>query len=204
VKNVLNGLPSVEKRYKEIKVMDPDSKGNDDGDEDEESMVKQRRISGWNFNEDGLKLEPVFPKDLSRDDEVVKQVRFEEEKVIKEDDVVASSGTVMEETNPNASDVVNHESVGGILKNREATLGTLNVLKESLEQELGQVKFLMNLIGGNGEEIHVDDNEEKMVQEISKLRIEVENERKKNLQLELQLENVKLHLISSAVSSPTS
>jgi hypothetical protein len=62
----------------------------------------------------------------------------------------------------------------------------------------------MNLIGGNGEEIHVDDSEEKMVQEISKLRIEVENERKKNLQLELQLENVKLHLISSAVSSPTS
>ncbi|KAK2371289.1 serine/threonine-protein kinase BLUS1 [Trifolium repens] len=204
VKNVLNGLPSVEKRYKEIKVMDPDSKGNDDGDEDEESMVKQRRISGWNFNEDGLKLEPVFPKDLSRDDEVVKQVRFEEEKVIKEDEVVATSGTVMEETNPNASDVVDHENVGGILKNREATLGTLNVLKESLEQELGQVKFLMNLIGGNGEEIHVDDSEEKMVQEISKLRIEVENERKKNLQLELQLENIKLHLISSAVSSPTS
>ncbi|MCI38476.1 serine/threonine protein kinase, partial [Trifolium medium] len=56
----------------------------------------------------------------------------------------------------------------------------------------------MNLIGGNGEEIHVDDSEEKMVQEISKLRIEVENERKKNLQLELQLENIKLHLISSA------
>jgi serine/threonine-protein kinase OSR1/STK39 len=206
VKNVLNGLPSVEKRYKEIKaITDPDSKCKDGGDDDDEESVKnvkQRRISGWNFNEDGLELVPVFPKDQSREDEVVKQVRFEEEKVIQEDAVAAASGTVMEPRSTNASDVVDHENVGGVVKNREATLATLNVLKESLEQELGQVKFLMNLIGG--EEIHVADSDEKMVQEISKLRTDLENERKKNLQLEMQLENIKLHLISSAVNSPTS
>uniref|UniRef100_A0A0R0IW39 Protein kinase domain-containing protein n=1 Tax=Glycine max TaxID=3847 RepID=A0A0R0IW39_SOYBN len=47
VKNVLQGLPSVEKRYKE-------SKGNLHEDDDDPSMqVKQRRISGWNFNQDG-------------------------------------------------------------------------------------------------------------------------------------------------------
>ena len=207
VKNVLNGLPSVEKRYKEIKaIMDPDLKckdGGDDDDDDEESVknVKQRRISGWNFNEDGLELVPVFPKDQSREVEVVKQVRFEEEKVIQEDTVVAASGTMME-PKTNASDVVDHENVGGVVKNREATLATLSVLKESLEQELGQVKFLMSLLGG--EEIHVADSDEKMVQEISKLRTELENERKKNLQLEMQMENIKLHLISSAVNSPTS
>ncbi|XP_004486832.1 serine/threonine-protein kinase BLUS1 [Cicer arietinum] len=212
VKNVLLGLPSVEKRYNESKVVDPNSKGSDDDDEDPgmQGNVKQRRISGWNFNEDGLKLEPVFPKDHCRDD-VVKQVRFEEEKVIKEHDVVAS-GTVMEPKPNTSSDVVDHDeslvvekvgsNIGGrVVNNREAMLGTLNVLKGSLEQELGQVKFLMNLIGG--EEIHVADSEEQMVQEISKLRTELEVERKKNLQLELQLENIKLHL-SSAVNSPKS
>ncbi|CAK8535914.1 unnamed protein product [Lathyrus sativus] len=207
VKNVLNGLPSVEKRYKEIKVtMGADSKGSDDGD-DEDSVVnvKQRRISGWNFNEDGLKLEPVFPKDQCREDhDVVKQVRFEEENAIQEEEDVASSGTVTETTNLNASDEVDIDAVSGVVKNREATLATLSVLKGSLEQELGQVKFLMSLIGGNGEENHVADSEEKTVQEISKLRMELETERKKNLQLELQLENIKLHLISSTVNSPTS
>ncbi|CAI8611981.1 unnamed protein product [Vicia faba] len=197
VKNVLNGLPSVEKRYKEIKVtMGEDSKGNDDDDGDDEDSVvnvKQRRISGWNFNEDGLKLEPVFPKDQCREDhDVVKQVRFEEENEIQEEEDVASSGTVIE-TNLGASDV------SGVVKNREATLATLSVLKGSLEQELGQVKFLMSLIGGNGEENHVAESEE-----ISKLRMELETERKKNLQLELQLENIKLHLISSTLNTPTS
>ncbi|XP_058780231.1 serine/threonine-protein kinase BLUS1-like [Vicia villosa] len=209
VKNVLNGLPSVEKRYKEIKVtMGADSKENDDDGDDEDSVVnvKQRRISGWNFNEDGLKLEPVFPKDQCIEDhDVVKQVRFEEENAIQEEEDVASSGTVIE-TSPNDSDVVelDIDDVSGVVKNREATLATLSVLKGSLEQELGQVKFLMSLIGGNEEESHVAESEEKTVQEISKLRMELETERKKNLQLELQLENIKLHLISSTVNSPTS
>ncbi|KAG5017678.1 hypothetical protein JHK82_023280 [Glycine max] len=73
VKNVLQGLPSVEKRYKE-------SKGNlheDDDDDDPSMQVKQRRISGWNFNQDGLELDPLFPNDD-------KEVRFGGETVIQQ------------------------------------------------------------------------------------------------------------------------
>ncbi|KAL2332275.1 hypothetical protein Fmac_019856 [Flemingia macrophylla] len=173
VKNVLQGLPSVEKRYKEIKVcVNADGvQGGDndvDGDDDKEPdlQVKQRRISGWNFNEEGLELDPVFPNDEA------KEVGFGGETVIQQ--------------------VVGEQAV-----NRESMLATLNVLKGSLEQELWQVKFLVNTI--QGEEIHHqvvcgDHSEE---QEISRLRAELENERRKNMQLELQLQTCKLHLNTS-------
>ncbi|CAJ1976908.1 unnamed protein product [Sphenostylis stenocarpa] len=35
-------------------------------------LVKERRIGGWNFNQDGLELDPVFPND----DAVAKEVAF--------------------------------------------------------------------------------------------------------------------------------
>ncbi|KAK7271971.1 hypothetical protein RJT34_28282 [Clitoria ternatea] len=155
VKNVLNGLPSVEKRYKESK--GGDGGGSDGGDDDEDGgdVVKERRISGWNFNEDGLELEPVFPSDN-------KEVKFGgDERVVNKN-------------------------------NREGMLATLHVLKGSLEQELLQVKILMNTIQGKESLSQVGEEEE---QEISRLKTELENERNKNLHLELQLDTFKhLHL----------
>ncbi|GMH28507.1 hypothetical protein Nepgr_030350 [Nepenthes gracilis] len=63
MKNILNGLPTVEDRFKQSKLArlpSLSSKREDDlGDDDSE--MKQRRISGWNFNEDGFELDPVFP-----------------------------------------------------------------------------------------------------------------------------------------------
>ncbi|KAE9585921.1 hypothetical protein Lal_00009913 [Lupinus albus] len=217
VKNVLQGLPSVEKRYKESKIQPTTTPNDDDDDEDEGDMmkqqyVKQRRISGWNFNEDGLELEPVFPCD-NKSREKVKEVQFEGETVIQDmqhgelEENVDISSQNMSKPNTNAtSDVTiaenlmvtyNHGSSrvvetiggdqgGGVLKNKEAMLTTLNVLKGSLEQELGQVKVMMNII--KGEEIQVVDRQDHMIQEISKLRIELDNERKKNSLLELQLQ----------------
>jgi len=179
VKNVLQGLPSVEKRYKESKVSEHADGGehddDDDGDDDDPAMqVKERRISGWNFNQDGLELDPVFPNDDGGAKEVVEKV---EEHVN-----VDGSGS---------------ESVvgGGGVKKREKMLATLNVLKGSLEQELLEVKFLVNMIRGEEEsdEVANDHGEEK---EISRLRAALENERKKNLQLELQLHTCKLQLSS--------
>lgn len=67
-------------------------------------------------------------------------------------------------------------------------LATLNVLKGSLEQELWQVKFLVNTIQGDHHDTQVPEE-----QEISRLRAQLENERMKNLQLELQLQTSKLH-----------
>ncbi|OIW08998.1 hypothetical protein TanjilG_05974 [Lupinus angustifolius] len=222
VKNVLQGLPSVEKRYKESKTQP--TTANDDDDEDEgdlmkEQYVKQRRISGWNFNEDGLELDPVFPSDhQSRENvTIVKEVRFEGETVIQdmqhgelEENVDTSSNMSKQNTNATSNvtivenlmvssihgssrvvESIGSDQGGGILNNKEAMLTTLNVLKGSLEQELGQVKVMMNLL--QGEEIQVVDNQEHMIQEISKLRIELENERKKNSELVLQVEIFKLH-----------
>ncbi|KAI8566395.1 hypothetical protein RHMOL_Rhmol02G0037000 [Rhododendron molle] len=45
--------------------------------------MKQRRISGWNFNEDGFELDPVFPTNKDEDPDVVKQVQFGGETVIQ-------------------------------------------------------------------------------------------------------------------------
>ncbi|XP_068500670.1 serine/threonine-protein kinase BLUS1 [Phaseolus vulgaris] len=161
VKNVLQGLPSVEKRYKESKVVEHD---NDDDDDDPAMQVKERRISGWNFNQEGLEFDPVFPNDDAGAKEVV---GFGGERVMEE-----------------------HVNGGGGGVKREKVLATLNVLKGSLEQELLEVKFLVNMIGGEEES---DDREEK---EISRMRAALENERKKNLQLELQLHTYKLRLSS--------
>ncbi|KAK7261710.1 hypothetical protein RIF29_28028 [Crotalaria pallida] len=228
VKNVLQGLPSVEKRYKESKIMHETTPSDDDdheGDMVKQENVKQRRISGWNFNEDGLELEPVFPPTPSdhhqtkEDDAIVKVVRFESEMVHDESQEhdVASLGAISKlntsaiNVNVNNENVAEHlmmscivdrssrvekiggVQVGGVLNNKETMLTTLNVLKGSLEQELGQVKLIMNMI--QGEEIHqvVDDRQEHMDQEISRLRTELENERKKSLQLELQLQNFRLN-----------
>ncbi|CAJ1957800.1 unnamed protein product [Sphenostylis stenocarpa] len=69
-------------------------------------------------------------------------------------------------------------------------------LEGSLEQELLEVKFLVKTIQGEEESDHqvaaaADHGEEH--KEISRLRAALENERKKNLQLELQLHTCKLH-----------
>lgn len=92
VKNVLHGLPSVEDRFRVIKrtlnvvpminKIDGDDQHDDADDDEMELKEKTRRISGWNFNEDGFKLDPVFPTE-SEDDSVVKQVRFGGETIIQ-------------------------------------------------------------------------------------------------------------------------
>ena len=97
-----------------------------------------------------------------------KEVRFGGETVIQQ-----AAG--MEKVNNNSS-------------SREGMLATLNVLKGSLEQELWQVKFLVNTIQGDHHDTQVPEE-----QEISRLRAQLENERMKNLQLELQLQTSKLH-----------
>ncbi|XP_019055417.1 PREDICTED: serine/threonine-protein kinase BLUS1-like, partial [Nelumbo nucifera] len=70
-KNLLQGLPTVEERFKKIIVDHPppicsaDVNVHED-DSDEASLdysVKQRMISGWNFNEEVLELDPIFPTD---------------------------------------------------------------------------------------------------------------------------------------------
>ncbi|MED6109219.1 hypothetical protein PIB30_031424 [Stylosanthes scabra] len=180
VKNVLQGLPSVEKRYKEISkasinnnnATTPTKVDGDDEDDDDDDAVKhgkfmkQRRISGWNFNEDGFELEPVFPNDEVQDDESKETIMMR--KAIKE-------GGEGENENENER-LKGIEGVAMNVNNRDAMLATLNVLKGSLEQELGQVKALMNIIRGDRNHDHDHDHDEDNKQQ----------------QLESQLDTLKL------------
>ncbi|PIA36501.1 hypothetical protein AQUCO_03400417v1 [Aquilegia coerulea] len=78
VRSVLQGLPTVEERYKEsLRSQHDPQAAIDDDEDDEESLVapveKHRRISGWNFNERVLEMDPVFPtQDKENDREGVR------------------------------------------------------------------------------------------------------------------------------------
>ncbi|MED6193032.1 hypothetical protein PIB30_015235 [Stylosanthes scabra] len=187
VKNVLQGLPSVEKRYKVISKASMNNSSNnnnnatipkvdedddDDGDDEDHAVkhgkvMKQRRISGWNFNEDGLELEPVFPNDEVEDDESSKGTSMKN---------ATKGGDEGEHENENER-LKGIEGVAMNVNNRDAMLATLNVLKGSLEQELGQVKALMNIIRGDRNHDHDHDQDNKQ-------------------QLESQLDTLKLHQFS--------
>ncbi|KAL1345100.1 serine/threonine-protein kinase BLUS1-like [Arachis hypogaea] len=162
VKNVLHGLPSVEKRYKEIsKASSMNNNNNDDDDDDDEvkhgKLMKQRRISGWNFNEDGLELEPVFPNDEDDEAKATREAKGEEG-----------------ENENNNERLKGIEGVAMNVNNRDAMLATLNVLKGSLEQELAQVKALINILRADRNHHHDLDHDQQ--------------------QLESQLDTFKLHL----------
>ncbi|WOL14391.1 hypothetical protein Cni_G23171 [Canna indica] len=70
VKNVLQAVPAVEERYKQRR-MAQEIKCINGGEMEEGSaspLVKHRRVSGWNFNEDVLELDPVYPAAESEED----------------------------------------------------------------------------------------------------------------------------------------
>ncbi|CAA2964852.1 serine threonine- kinase BLUS1 [Olea europaea subsp. europaea] len=79
VKNLLQGLPSLERRFKEMKNQMPLSLNKtDEEDEDEYTgkTPKQKGIRGWNFNEELFELDPVFRYDERR-------ITFGDETIIK-------------------------------------------------------------------------------------------------------------------------
>ncbi|XP_057959152.1 serine/threonine-protein kinase BLUS1 [Malania oleifera] len=149
-KNVLQGLPSVEQRFKEseLKASTPTKIAvQEDDEEDEEGQSeKQRRISGWNFNEDGFELDPVLipavrevfelnpvliPA-MREVDLVVKQVRFGGETIIP--DIEPEHSSVGGESNQNSPEQVAAEETQAEIEAIEATAG----------EETGQVETETN------------------------------------------------------------
>ncbi|KAJ6988626.1 serine/threonine-protein kinase BLUS1 [Populus alba x Populus x berolinensis] len=225
VKNVLHGLPSVEERFKEGKVLSgissqsgTDVEEEEEGDIDGDSVIqhmKTRRISGWNFNEEGFELDPVFPTD-SINDSVVKQVRFGGESIIQDKKIEFSesdgSGDLVDSAKPSIlnspapvkeemSQVgdhigVNMSGVGGIVEglNQVTMLEGLVTLKRSLEEQRRHVAIIIGMLGGE------TDGEDQMVQMSENLKEELDIEKQKNLKLEMELEFVKI-VISGAFSA---
>ncbi|KDP40290.1 hypothetical protein JCGZ_02288 [Jatropha curcas] len=199
VKNVLNGLPSVEERFKENKALyGLDIKGSDNAEEEDEEekcdneIVKIRRISGWNFNEEGFELHPVFPTD----DSLVKQVRFGGESIIQDKKVeLSESGESGGDSSGGIGDIEGSKGKGdreiGGFVDKETMVGGLMVLKKSLDEQRQKVANLIVMLGG---EVSRD---EQLVQAVERLSMELENEKHKNFELEMELEFLK-HLISGA------
>ncbi|XWS53851.1 hypothetical protein CRYUN_Cryun10bG0035800 [Craigia yunnanensis] len=222
VKHVLHGLPSVEERFRVNKIL---RKGVDvevdDEDVDGESgsqLVKHRRISGWNFNEDGFELDPVFPSE-AKDDSIVKQVCFGGETIIPEragdfdgsgdsgesnftspevePSLISSPGGVGEGGNDGSHGEeesgiegnTGDESGGDSTFNAETMVGGLMTLKKSLDDQRQNVIDLINLFGGE-----VINREDQLVQLTEKLRLELENERRKNFELEMELEFLRIQI----------
>ncbi|XP_052206952.1 serine/threonine-protein kinase BLUS1 [Diospyros lotus] len=205
VKNVLSGLPTVEQRFREAKLQRLASMNRSTDEEDDEDgfpfgeNVKQRRISGWNFNEDGFELDPVFPttKEENEDEnEIVKQVRFGGESIIQDKGGEGSSET---SNLSSPGQVVAGESGGGEAESggrgcldREVMVGSLLFLKNSLDDQRQKVGNMLALINGGDESVE-EGREEQLMKVIEKLQMELECVKKRNVELEMELEFQRSH-----------
>nr|XP_043613262.1 serine/threonine-protein kinase BLUS1 [Erigeron canadensis] len=226
VKNLLQGLPSVEVRFKKHKLqriasMTKEQREHDIEDEDEEieggsSLQKHRRISGWNFNLDANcdQLNPIFPigdttssisKDLdqglptekgTKDDDFVKQITVGGESLISGKEGESTDASKASSPSAVSSGCGGGElDIGGI--DREVVVGSLKTLKRSLDDQREKVMYMLAVVGA--EESGGDgDKEEKLMQVIEKLRLELENEKRKSSSLESELEFLKLHITSTS------
>ncbi|KAI3469717.1 hypothetical protein Pfo_026380 [Paulownia fortunei] len=201
VKNVLQGLPNVEQRFRGIEIQRPLSLNDEDEDNSSSGEnVNQRRITGWNFNEEGFELDPVF-----EGDRVVKQVTFGGETIIpgkgngdSSDGSNTSSGHV-EGSDDKAGNASGGDGIttaasstlgGGV--DKEVVLDGLLFLNKSLDDQRQQVGQLIASI--QGDETAETSREEQLMQVIEKLRAELENEKKKRVAVEMELESLKLQL----------
>ncbi|XP_050373279.1 serine/threonine-protein kinase BLUS1 [Argentina anserina] len=207
-KTLLTGLPSVEERFrvsggvfskKEENETTEDSDDDDDDDEPRE-RVRSRRISGWNFNEDGLDLHPVFPSGGERFFPALSETQ---ESCVS----VSSSPGDHESMESNRSSISGVErSVSGGVMDREVMVGGLTAFMRSLEEQRSNVVTLMGLLRGEeviGGEV-VMSREEQMGQVIERMRVELENERERNFQLEMELEFLRIQISGTYTSPGTS
>ncbi|KAI8566403.1 hypothetical protein RHMOL_Rhmol02G0037400 [Rhododendron molle] len=154
--------------------------------------MKQRRISGWNFNEDGFELDPLFPTNKDEDPDVVKQVRFGGETVIQNRGVdseasdSSSPGKVVDIqlgdqmkvcSEMGDNDGGGEAEIGSGSVGRAEVVGSLLFLKKSLDARRQSVRNMIVFLGG-GESVDAN-REEQLVQVIENLKGELESEKKK-------------------------
>ncbi|XP_038877183.1 serine/threonine-protein kinase BLUS1 [Benincasa hispida] len=189
VKTILQGLPSVEERLKLQKLQRLPSMKTEEEEEEEElekEIIKQRRISGWNFNEDGLELDPVFPGE-----------NCEEECSMMEKKGSGDLSECYSGLSDLSSPVGNERAGSGgggeeEVVDRESIVGGLVALKRSLDEQRRAVGSLIELLEGEkGGEMS---REEQMGRLMEKMTRELENERKRNFELEMELEFLRLQI----------
>ncbi|KAK9665737.1 hypothetical protein RND81_14G132600 [Saponaria officinalis] len=218
VKNVLINLPSVEERFKRSKMVKLPSVGStcstDEGEPGE--MDRQRRVSGWNFNVEGFELDPVYPG-LGRINEIPdgsrrarfhgglvipnKRMDFDNMLSLSPSPVVTtptedlcSVGPVEGGTSQESSQPSGELSECGVDKG--SMMAGLVALRGSLDEQRKNVKDLIRFLGGDDDEnLGVTNNsnkEEEMLENVEKLKGELEQERRKNKELLMELEFLKV------------
>ncbi|XP_021899540.1 serine/threonine-protein kinase BLUS1-like [Carica papaya] len=214
VRNLLSGLPSVEERFKEIKALYKIGDHPEDEGDSLSPIIKERRISGWNFDEEGFELDPVFPTE-SRDDDVVKKVRFGGETIIqemiegsetvddwKEPEGILSRGVEVEEEGRSEREISGSEVGETELRtgvDGELMVRRLTGLITSLEEQRQMVGSMIGMFGGE-----VMSREEQLMQVLEKLKTELEFERERNFALEMELEFLKIQTSATANASTSS
>ncbi|CAI9771277.1 unnamed protein product [Fraxinus pennsylvanica] len=215
VKNLLQGLPSVEKRFKEMKTQMPLSLNKtDEEDEDESTDKTPRQISGWKFNEELFELDPVYRSDKRRvtfgDETIIKIKECDSDRstsssssgqVLTETDQISvqESGSDGEEGNAGGGhnetfDIVGSGGAGSGSGSgdNQMVLETLYFLKKSVDDQRQLVNHMISSI--QGEDTVNLTEEEQWMKEIENLKEQLENEKKKNSALELELKFLKLQL----------
>jgi serine/threonine-protein kinase OSR1/STK39 len=138
-KNVSDGLPHAEERFKETKDLHYGTSSQitagTDIEEEEEGTTSaapvEQRISGWKFNEDGFVLDPVIDNE-SEDDQVVKVVRFRGETIIPKLDIEFSKSSGDLEGLVGDHTGLNMSGVQGIIEGLVALKKTLDEQRKRL------------------------------------------------------------------------
>lgn len=214
VKNVLMGLPSVEERFMKSKMVRVPSIRSEEGEETMREIEKQRRVSGWNFNFDGFELDPVYPGSIQKTQLEgensglgQRRVWFHGELVIPEKRVdsevwsmssppPASISTPTEELSSverveGPSQEQGQSAEGGV--DRESMVAGLVTLRGSLDEQRKNVKELIAFLGGEQSKGGETNSEEQMMGEmVERLKRELEQERRKNKELLMELEFLKV------------
>ncbi|MCL7049358.1 hypothetical protein MKW94_011593 [Papaver nudicaule] len=220
VKNMLQGLPTVEERYREESVRfhrpipsldideEPriaDAQHEETDDEDDSLVVKHRRISGWNFNENVLELYPVFPNDTHQeispsssstsslsnvtnqsDDELNKEKHDKTEENLEDCSTTSSTTTI------------SMVDVAPLIPNLETLMDSLDIERKMVSNLLNQIRLRapesVNAVDDDEMQMR---REEKLHEMVRKLSFELHEEKKKCFQLEQELESLRHHVTNS-------
>ncbi|KAL6643454.1 hypothetical protein ACP70R_018220 [Stipagrostis hirtigluma subsp. patula] len=193
VRTVVSAVPSIEERCKDSTNLCGCARGARCVSPCRHTtIVKNRRISGWNFNEDKLELDPTdgsrcFQFDDADDDDMAERAS----KSTGDDDDDEDSGTRRGDHGKEATGVV-----------KETVIPQLMTILESLEMQRGMVMhvlegggFDVDGNGGCGKAAAREEREEMLLgyvrqleHRVEELSTEVEEEMARNARLEKQLQ----------------
>ncbi|OAY68210.1 Serine/threonine-protein kinase BLUS1 [Ananas comosus] len=188
VKNVLQAVPTVEERFKEgpvtVGLASPPN--------------KTRRVSGWNFHEEGFELDPIYLGEECEDESTKGEEGDDDDDDQEEGKEEGEMLQALSTAAPNAA-----SSTASVVK--QVLVPNLVSLLGSLDLQRGMV---MNLLArcvrcaeGDDEEMKVREQREQLLlqyvnslqQTINDLNLHLQKEMKKNDHLEELLENIKMN-----------